>query len=63
MANFDSGRRSTNSAGETSLDDLAGGTYKVRCEKDGYRILGGAPSAFVKPGERSTVRVVMEAAE
>ena len=60
LANFDTGRRTTNAAGETSLDDLAGGSYTVRCSKDQYEILGSAPAAFIKPGEATSVRVVLQ---
>jgi protocatechuate 3,4-dioxygenase beta subunit len=61
MANFDSGQRSTGASGETALDDLAAGSYTIRCEKQGYEVIGSVPGASVKPGERAAVRVIMQA--
>jgi len=62
LANFDTGRRTTGADGKTQLSDLAGGTYEVRCEKNGFIALD-KPRAFVEPGGTATVRVVMQASE
>jgi protocatechuate 3,4-dioxygenase beta subunit len=61
MANFDSGRRTTDGQGRTSLADLAGGTYTVRCELAGHVLLDEPPRVFVRPGETAETRVVMQA--
>jgi len=60
MANFDSGRRFTDGAGNTSLAELAGGTYRITCELQGYLIVGNEPRVSVQPGEQAAVRVVMQ---
>ncbi len=63
LANFDTGRRTTGEDGKTSLDDLAGGTYKVQCERSGYLPAGDPPSVFIEPGGVATTRIVLRVAE
>ena len=60
LANFDSGRRYTDTDGGAGLEDLAGGTYVVTCSKAGYAVIGADPRTGVEPGGRSEVQVVME---
>ena len=62
LVNFDSGRRFTDGAGRTELDDLAGGTYEVRAKLEGWTLVGGPGRARVEPGGQASVQLVLEKA-
>lgn len=60
IVNFtDSGVRWTGADGSAVIDDLAAGTYRVAAQRDGYEMDGPAVAVGVRPGERSTVRVLL----
>jgi len=62
LANFDTGRRSTDASGHTRLDDLAQGTYRVEVRKDGWAENGPETRVYVEPGGVASVRIGLRTA-